>query len=86
MWGKTLWANLNPQALVDGIDGFLKTFRKLPKEIRIQAVGATLENQMKLFRNAVPLMVALKNEALRDRHWKLLMEKTGIEFDMAPDR
>ncbi|XP_056647538.1 dynein axonemal heavy chain 10 [Diorhabda sublineata] len=86
MWGKTLWANLNPQALVDGIDGFLKSFRKLAKEIRTQAIGVTLENQMKQFKNAVPLMVALKNEALRERHWKLLMEKTGIEFDMSPDR
>lgn len=31
-------------------------------------------------------MVNLKNEALRERHWKMLMEKTGQYFDMAPDR
>nr|XP_023024309.1 dynein heavy chain 10, axonemal [Leptinotarsa decemlineata] len=86
VWGKTLWANLNPSALVDGIDGFLKNFRKLPKETRSIAVGVTLDMQMKQFRNAVPLMVALKNEALRERHWKQLMAKTGIEFDMSPDR
>ncbi|XP_050294970.1 dynein axonemal heavy chain 10 [Anthonomus grandis grandis] len=86
LWGKTLWANLNPQALLDGIDGFLKEFRKIPKEIRNMPVGLTLEIKMKQFRNSVPLMVALKNEALRDRHWKQLMAKTGIVFDMAPDR
>ncbi|CAG9821168.1 unnamed protein product [Phaedon cochleariae] len=86
VWGKTLWVNLNPQALVDGIDGFLKTFRKFDKDIRVLPVGLTIENDMKQFRNAVPLMVALKNEALRERHWKQLMKKTGIEFDMSPDR
>ncbi|CAG9765840.1 unnamed protein product [Ceutorhynchus assimilis] len=86
LWGKTLWANLNPQALLDGIDGFLKEFRKIPKEIRAMDVGLTLELKMKQFRNSIPLMVALKNEALRDRHWKKLMTKTGITFDMAPDR
>ncbi|XP_060518939.1 LOW QUALITY PROTEIN: dynein axonemal heavy chain 10 [Cylas formicarius] len=86
LWGKTLWANLNPQALLGGIDGFLKDFRTIPKEIRSMPVGLTLELKMKQFRNAVPLMVALKNEALRDRHWKLLMEKTGITFDLAPER
>lgn len=86
VWGKTLWANLNPQALVDGIDGFLKEYRKLPKEIKSLSVGLTLELKMKQFRNVVPLMVALKNEALRDRHWKQLMTKTGREFDMSPDR
>ncbi|XP_030756931.1 dynein heavy chain 10, axonemal [Sitophilus oryzae] len=86
LWGKTLWANLNPQALLDGIDGFLKEFRKISKEIRSMPVGLTLELKMKQFRNSVPLMVALKNEALRERHWKQLMEKTGIVFDMSPDR
>ncbi|KAL1513082.1 hypothetical protein ABEB36_002553 [Hypothenemus hampei] len=86
LWGKTLWANLNPQALLDGIDGFLKEFRRITKEIRSMPVGLTLELKMKHFRNSVPLMVALKNEALRSRHWQQLMEKTGIEFDMSPDK
>lgn len=40
---------------------------------------------MKQFKNTIPLMVNLKNEALRERHWKMLMEKTGQYFDMAPD-
>lgn len=39
---------------------------------------------MKQFKNTIPLMVNLKNEALRERHWKMLMEKTGQYFDMAP--
>lgn len=41
---------------------------------------------MKQFKATVPLMVSLKNEALRERHWHQLMEKTGEYFDMAPDR
>lgn len=27
IWSKTLWSNLNPQALVDGIEQFFKEFR-----------------------------------------------------------
>lgn len=45
-----------------------------------------LDQKMKQFKNAVPLMVSLKNEAMRERHWKKLMEKTGQTFDMHPDR
>lgn len=45
-----------------------------------------LDLKMKQFKNAIPLMVALKNEALRERHWKQLMEKTGQFFDMSADR
>lgn len=45
-----------------------------------------LDLKMKQFRNAVPLMVSLKNDALRERHWNQLMSKTGKFFDMHPDR
>lgn len=81
-----MWANLNPQALIDGIENFIKDFRKVPKHFRTSKVGQMLDLKMKQFKNAIPLMVALKNEALRERHWKQLMEKTGQFFDMSADR
>lgn len=84
-WGKTLWVNLNAQELVEGIDNFLKDFKKLPKAIRVGPVGVEVEKKMKQFKSIVPLMVSLKNEAMRERHWKTLMDKTGVEFDMAPE-
>ncbi|KAF2892470.1 hypothetical protein ILUMI_13689 [Ignelater luminosus] len=86
VWGRTLWSNLNPQALVDGIENFMKDFRKLPKNTRQYPVGQMLDLKMKQFKNVVPLMVALKNEALRERHWRELMTKTGQFFDMSPER
>lgn len=86
IWSKTLWVNLNPQQLMDGMDGFLKEFRKLPKAVRMLSVGQSLDATMKGFRNSVPLFVELKNEAMRERHWQELMNKTGKHFDMSPDR
>lgn len=71
---------------MDGIESYMKDFRKLPKAVRTMTVGVTLDLKMKHFKNAVPLMVSLKNEALRERHWKQLMEKTGQTFDMSADR
>lgn len=85
-WAKTLWVDLNPQLLIDGMDGFLKEFRKMPKAVRSLQVGRALEASMKSFKNSVPLFVELKNEAMRERHWKELMDKTGMHFDMSPDR
>ncbi|CAH0724307.1 unnamed protein product, partial [Brenthis ino] len=86
LWAKTLWVNLNPQALVDGIEQFFKEYRKLPKAVRLTNTGLMLDLKMKQFKNVVPLMVSLKNEAMRERHWKELMAKTGQEFDMSPER
>lgn len=85
-WSKTLWSNLNPQALIDGIENFLKDFRKLSKPIRMMPIGQALDLKMKQFKNVVPLMVSLKKESLRERHWNILMTKTGKLFDMSPDR
>jgi dynein heavy chain len=64
--------------LTYGIDEFFKSFRKLPIRTRQNEVGQTLELMMKNFRNGIPLMLDLKNVALRERHWNELMAKTGI--------
>lgn len=71
---------------MDGIEEYLRRFKALPKEIRVSEVGKNVEEKMKEFKRSVPLFVDLKHEALRPRHWQQLMNKTGVIFDMAPDR
>ncbi|XP_062874230.1 dynein axonemal heavy chain 10 [Trichomycterus rosablanca] len=84
-WAQTLWVNLNIQLLQEGIEGFIKSLRKLPKDVRALPVAFFLEGRMREFKESLPLLLDLKNEALRDRHWKELMERTGTSFDMKPD-
>lgn len=86
VWAQTLWVNLNPQQLMDGMDHFIREFRKLSRFVKNLSVGQALDANMKSFKNSVPLFIELKNEAMRERHWKQLMEKTGRYFDMDPDR
>ena len=84
-WAQTLWANLNVDSLTEGIDVFLKEVKRFPPTVRSMAVTRQLQSKMNEFRDSIPLFVDLKTDALRDRHWKSLMEKTGKEFDMNPD-
>ncbi|XP_025020180.1 dynein heavy chain 10, axonemal, partial [Python bivittatus] len=84
-WSQTLWVNLNVQVLQDGIEGYLKTLRKLPKHVRGMPVAYHLEMKMKAFKESIPLLLDLKNEALRERHWRELMTRTGTSFDMATE-
>ncbi|XP_054568736.1 dynein axonemal heavy chain 10 [Eptesicus fuscus] len=81
-WSQTLWINLNVQFLQEGIEGFLRSLRKFPRMVRNLAVAFHLEAKMKAFKDSIPLLLDLKHEALRDRHWKELMEKTGVYFEM----
>ncbi|XP_064889438.1 dynein axonemal heavy chain 10 isoform X2 [Columba livia] len=84
-WSQTLWINLDVQVLQDGIEGFLKALRKLPKQVRSMPVAFHLEAKMKAFRDSIPLLLDLKNEALRERHWQELMERTGTRFEMTTE-
>ncbi|XP_039327853.2 dynein axonemal heavy chain 10 isoform X2 [Saimiri boliviensis] len=81
-WSQTLWINLNVQFLQEGIEGFLRALRKLPRPVRGLSVAYYLEAKMKAFKDSIPLLLDLKHEALRDRHWKELMEKTSVFFEM----
>ncbi|CAH1233746.1 DNAH10 [Branchiostoma lanceolatum] len=84
-WSQTLWANLNVNQLVEGIEGFIKQLKKMPKDVKSLPVAHHLDAKMREFSASIPLFVDLKHEALRERHWKELMEKTGKSFDMNPE-
>ncbi|BFZ18222.1 hypothetical protein BsWGS_21261 [Bradybaena similaris] len=83
-WSETLWVDLDIDVLNRGIDDYIKQLRKMPKNVRKLPAAVSLDNQMKQFKDALPLIVDLKSESLRERHWKELMVKTGQEFDMNP--
>lgn len=84
-WAETLWSNLNVQVLQDGIEVFLKNLRKMPRDVKSTQTARALESKMKEFRDSLPLFGDLKHDALRERHWKDLMTKTGQKFDINPE-
>uniref|UniRef100_A0A673CHG9 Dynein axonemal heavy chain 10 n=1 Tax=Sphaeramia orbicularis TaxID=375764 RepID=A0A673CHG9_9TELE len=84
-WSTTLWVDLNIQLLQEGIESFIKNLRQLPKDVRALPVSFFLDGRLKEFRESLPLLLDLKNEALRERHWKELMDRTGTSFEMNPE-
>ena len=85
VWSETLWRDLDVQLLIDGIENYVKELKKMPREIKGMSLSKLIETNMKDFRESLPLMLDLKNEELRERHWRLLMKETNIEFDMNPE-
>ena len=39
---------------------------------------------LKNFKQRMPIFVSLKNEALKERHWKTMIDKTGAGMDFIP--
>uniref|UniRef100_A0A3Q1G9E8 Dynein axonemal heavy chain 10 n=1 Tax=Acanthochromis polyacanthus TaxID=80966 RepID=A0A3Q1G9E8_9TELE len=83
-WSQTLWVDLDIQLLQEGIEGFIRSLRHLPKDVRALPVAFFLEGRMKEFRESLPLLLDLNNKALKD-HWKELMERTGTSFEINMD-
>jgi dynein heavy chain len=84
-WSKALWANLDISILNKGIEAFSLRLKKLPKELKQLPPYNVVAEKIFTFKDSIPLFSDLKNESLRDRHWKKLMEITGRTFDMSPD-
>ncbi|KAF4519979.1 hypothetical protein B566_EDAN005479 [Ephemera danica] len=85
VWASTLWIDLAPSTLTDGMRHFIDMFDDLPLEAQTMPVAVQLRQNMKDFQNSVPMFEALKNDALRERHWQQLMQKTGKHFDVSPE-
>lgn len=53
--------------MTEGIEGFIKQLRRMPKDVRQLSLAKTIDEMMKEFRDSLPLFVDLKHEALRPR-------------------
>jgi dynein heavy chain len=60
---------------------FNKRIVKLGRDIKKWKVWEANKDKIDQFRKTLPLIQDLKNPALRDRHWRLLREEMGKEFD-----
>lgn len=84
-WSLTLWSNLDINVLNKGVEVFSSRLKKMPKELKQLPPYNVVAERIVTFKDSIPLFSDLKNEALRDRHWKRLMEITGKSFDMNPE-
>lgn len=81
-WGQILWAVVSIEELTTGTEQFFLDVKKLPKELHVLPAHSTLVEDIKSFKDSIPLFANLKSDSLRERHWQKLMETTGGKFDM----
>ena len=81
-WSTNLWINLDINVLNKGVEVFSNRIKKMPAELKQLPPYNVVAEKILTFKDSIPLYADLKNEALRERHWKRLMEITGKTFDM----
>ena len=60
---------------------FQEQIKGFDKEVRQWGVYEYLKNKIDQFRTAMPLISDLRDEAMRERHWKELKFEVKEEFD-----
>ncbi|CAM9103575.1 unnamed protein product [Discosporangium mesarthrocarpum] len=76
----TPWADLDVGALQRGVEDLEKKARK-EKQFKDHPTFRAVETRIFNFKDSIPLIVNLKNEAMKARHWEKLIEMTGVKFD-----
>ena len=64
---------------------FQDKIKNVDRETRSWGVYDVLKNRIESFRQTMPLIMDLRSEAMRPRHWKQLRAEVRDEFDEKSD-
>ena len=93
-WKKGKFADIDVNTIENAAAGFQKRITKVQKDLKADATPGippwkvldTLKENVDGMKKLMPLIMDLRNEAMRDRHWNQLMDDVGKTFDQnAPD-
>jgi dynein heavy chain len=80
-WKVVSFRELKIDDMDDRAVEFQEKIKNFDKEVRQWGVFDFLKNKIDQFRTAMPLIADLRDEAMRDRHWKELKFEVKEEFD-----
>ncbi|XP_023385619.1 dynein heavy chain 9, axonemal [Pteropus vampyrus] len=81
-WETTTWKNIDVEAMDLECKRFIRHIRNLDKEVRAWDAFIGLESTVLNTLTSLRAVAELQNSAIRDRHWRQLMQATGVSFTM----
>lgn len=79
----TPWSMVIPRKIRGSLNAFLESLRALPSKIRQYDVFTHLNTTIKSYAANHGLLADLKTDALKPRHWKLILDRLSIRVSMA---
>lgn len=82
-WKYGLFADLDAPSMEEKAIGFLKRMKKLGREVNPKGWSNLREEEhlVSTFKSTMPLILDLRNPAMRRRHWEQLMKEIGRDFE-----
>jgi len=80
-WKDGVFNALEVESMEESATRVNKRIVKLGREIRSWSVWGFIKEKIESFKRTMPLIIDLRNPAMRQRHWDQLMEVIGERFD-----
>ena len=81
-WEATRWKDIDVEAMDLECKRFARNIRNLDKEVRAWEAFTGLESTVLDTLTSLRAVAELQNPAIRERHWRQLMQATGVTFTM----
>ncbi|KAI8799348.1 dynein heavy chain and region D6 of dynein motor-domain-containing protein, partial [Cladochytrium replicatum] len=72
---------IDASQMEESVQKFIKRLQKMGKDMKEWDVYNNLKERVTQIRRTIPVLLDLKNPAMRERHWKQLMDEIGKTFD-----
>ncbi|TGZ69850.1 hypothetical protein CRM22_003509 [Opisthorchis felineus] len=80
---ETPWQTVQPRKLRQQLDTMANQIKELPTRLRQYASYEHVKRTLQSYAKVNVLVVELKSEALKERHWKMLMKKLNVDWTMS---
>lgn len=84
-WYKTPFSQIEAQDIKLEADKYFKTAMKLEKNLDPNVIQEELKSKVETFKEAMPIVIALRNDRLTESHWQQIKDHIGKEFDITQD-
>ncbi|KAF8934382.1 dynein heavy chain [Dissophora ornata] len=76
---ETLWSTVVPRKIRTQLDALVNSTKDMPNRMRQYAAFEYVQESLRLYLKVNPLLIDLKSEALRERHWRQLFKALRVE-------
>jgi|LauGreDrversion4_2_1035121.scaffolds.fasta_scaffold02802_17 dynein heavy chain len=83
MWIKTQFNAIQAKEIAQKADYFSKICMRLEKNLDDNPIQKKLKDLVDTFKGAMPIVVALRNDNLKDSHWKEIKDLINADFNIA---
>lgn len=75
----TLVKDMNPTNIRKQLEELVTLLKQVPSKVRGYAAVETIADKLQKYLSFQPILRDVSTEALKERHWKILLEKLGIK-------